>query len=362
MLHDNNMTSSDSTSRQTLRIIDANLNRIGEGLRLLEEIARLLLNDTTLTQQLKNMRHELLRGDWSFQQRLLSSRDSEEDVGVNLEVPGEEEQRELPTTVVANARRVQESLRTLEELAKIPGISSELDSEQFKQARFSLYTIEQNLLARLMRQDKTKRLCGLYVIIDTEALKGRSHIGVAAEVIRGGAKIIQLRDKTMDKKELLSIAQELGNLCAEQNVLFIMNDDLDIALAARADGLHVGQRDLPVRVARKLLSMDMILGCSVTTVEQAVSAEADGADHIAVGSIYPTPTKETAKAVGLEMLRQVRQETTLPLVAIGGITRDSIAELRAAGADSVAVISAVLGANSPEEAAREIVDRFEIQE
>jgi len=356
------MTSSDSTSRQTLRIIDANLNRIGEGLRLLEEIARLLLNDTALTQQLKNMRHELLRGDWSFHQQLLRSRDSEEDVGVNLEVPGEEKQRALPTTVMANARRVQESLRTLEELAKVPGMSSELDSEQFKQARFSLYTIEQDLLARLMRQDKTERLRGLYVIIDTDALKGRSHVEVTTEVIRGGARIIQLRDKTMYKKELLSIAQEIRTLCTEQNVLFIMNDYLDIALAAEADGLHVGQKDLPVKVARELLPVDMILGCSVTTLEQAVSAEADGADHIAVGSIYPTPTKETAKVVGLETLRQVRQKTPLPLVAIGGITRDSIAEIRAAGADSAAVISAVLGANSPEEAAREIVDRFEIQE
>ncbi len=356
------MTSSDSTLQQTLRIIDASLNRIGEGLRLLEEIARFLLNDTALTQQLKNMRHELIRGDWSFHQQLLESRDSEEDVGVNLEVPGEEKQRELPTTVMANARRVQESLRTLEELAKIPGIPSELDSEQFKQARFGLYAIEQNLLARLMRQDKTKRLRGLYVIIDTQALEGRSHVDVTAEVIRGGAKVIQLRDKTLRKKELLSTAQELKKLCAQHNVLFIMNDYLDVALAAEADGLHVGQGDLPVKVARKLLPMDMILGCSVTTVEQAVAAEADGADHIAVGSMYPTPSKETAKIVGLETLRQVRQKMSLPMVAIGGITKDNAAEVQSAGADSVAVISAVLGAQSPEEAARQIVDRFETQE
>ncbi len=356
------MTSSDSTLHQTLRIIDASLNRISEGLRLLEDLARFLLNDATLTRQLKSMRHELIRGDWPFHQKLLESRNSESDVGIALEVPGEEKQRDLPTTVMANARRVQESLRTLEELAKVPDITPELDSEKFEQARFALYTIERDLLSKLLRQDKTKLIRGLYVIIDTQLLKGRGHVEVAGQVIRGGARIIQLRDKTMSKRKLLSIAQELKNLCAEHNVLFIMNDYLDLALAANADGLHLGQGDLPIKVARKLLPMDKVLGCSVTTVEQAVTAESEGADHIAVGSMYPTPSKETAKVVGLEMLRQVRQKISLPLVAIGGITKDNVAEICAAGADSVAVIGAVLGAEAPEEAARQITDRFEAQE
>jgi thiamine-phosphate pyrophosphorylase len=356
------MASSEAISHQTLRIIDASLNRIGEGLRLLEELARLLLNDATLTQQLKNMRHELIRGDWSFHQKLLDSRDSAGDVGIDMEVPGEEKQRDLPITVMANARRVQESLRTLEELAKIPGISQKLDPERFKQARFSLYTLEQDLLAKLLRKEKTDRLRGLYVIIDTTALKGRSHVEVAGQVIRGGATTIQLRDKTMSRKELLPIAQELKKLCAEHNVLFIMNDYLDLALAAEADGLHLGQDDLPIKVARKLLPIDRILGCSVTTVEQAVTAASEGADHIAVGSMYPTPSKETARVVGLEMLRQVRQKISLPLVAIGGINKDNAAEVRTAGADSVAVISAVVGAKDPEEEARKIVDRLEVKE
>jgi thiamine-phosphate pyrophosphorylase len=356
------MASSEAISHQTLRIIDASLNRIGEGLRLLEELARLLLNDATLTQQLKNMRHELIRGDWPFHQQLLESRDSAGDIGVDMQVPGEEKQRDLPTTVMANARRVQESLRTLEELAKIPGVPKELDPERFKQARFSLYTLEQDLIARLLRKEKTDRLHGLYLIIDTQALKGRGHVEVASQVIRGGATTIQLRDKTMSRRELLTVAQELKKLCGEHNVLFIINDYLDLALAAEADGLHLGQDDLPIKVARKLLPFDKILGCSVTTVEQAVTAASEGADHIAVGSMYPTPSKETAKVVGPEILRQVRQKISLPLVAIGGINKDNAAEVKAAGADSVAVISAVLGAKDPEEEARKIVDRLEVQE
>jgi thiamine-phosphate pyrophosphorylase len=355
------MALSEAIARQALRIIDANLNRIGEGLRLLEDMARLLLNDATLTQQLKTMRHEILRGDWPFQQQLLNARDAESDVGINIGVPGDEKQRGLAITVIANARRVQESLRTLEEIAKIPGITPELDSEKFKQARFNLYSIEQNLLSKLLRRDKVERMLGLYVIIDTQALKGRSHIEVANQVIRGGAKAIQLRDKLQSKKELLFIAQQLRNLCTEHNVLFIVNDYLDLALAADADGLHLGQNDLPLPVARKLLPIDKILGVSVTTSDQAIAAELEGADYIAVGSIYPTTSKETAKVIGLEMLHQIKQAVTLPLVAIGGITKDNAAEVIAAGADSVAVISAVVQAEAPEEATRQIVTRIEAQ-
>jgi len=355
------MSSSEATPRQTLRIIDANLNRIGEGLRLLEDLARLMLNDATLTQQLKTMRHEILKGDWSPQKQLLQARDSTGDIGINLEVPGEEKQRELPLVVVANSRRVQESLRVLEELAKVPGTMPELDSEKFKQARFRLYTIEQALLSKLLRQDKIKRLSGLYAIIDTQALKRRSHIEVAEQTISGGAKIIQLRDKLQNKKELLPVAQQLRNLCAERNVLFIVNDYLDLTLAVDADGLHLGQDDLPIKIARKLLPIDKILGCSVNTAEQAIAAQSDGADYIAVGSIYPSKSKETAKVVGLEVLRRTRKAVTLPLVAIGGINKDNTGEVIAAGAASVAVINAIMNAEDIKEAAQQIAAQFEAQ-
>jgi len=353
------MTSSEAMPRQRLRIIDANLNRAGEGLHLLEDLARLMLNDASLAQQLKTMRHEILRSDWSFNQQLLQSRDSEGDVGIDIEAFGEKKQRELPITVVANARRVQESLRILEELSKVPDTTLKLDPEKFKKARFALYTIEQTLLSKLSRQDKTKHLTGLYAIIDSQALKGRSHIEVASQLIRGGAKTIQLRDKLRSKGELLPIAQQLKNLCSEHAVLFIMNDYLDLALAARADGLHLGQKDLPILVARKLMPIDKILGCSTTTVDQATAAESDGADYIAVGSIYPTSSKETAEVVGLERLRQIRQAVSLPLIAIGGITEENVTEVLAAGADSVAVIGAILQAEDVEEASRQIIARFE---
>lgn len=353
------MTSPDTISRQTLRLIDANLNRIGEGLRLLEDIARLMLNDAVLTQQLKTMRHELLKSDLPLNRQLLQARNSTGDVGMDIEVHGEERKRELPITIVANSRRVQESLRVLEELAKVPGTTPELDTEKFKHARFDLYTIEKALVSKVLRQDKVKRLTGLYAIIDTQLLRKRSHTKAASQAIRGGARIIQLRDKLSSKKELLPIAQQLRKLCAENNVLFIVNDYLDLALAVDADGLHLGQDDLPVKEARRLLPIDKILGCSTTSVEQAVAAQADGADYIAVGSIYPTTTKETATVVGLKTLRQIRKAVTLPLVAIGGINKDNAGDVMAAGASAVAVISAILNAKNIEEASRNIANQVE---
>jgi len=341
------------------RIIDANLNRAGEGLHLLEELARLALDDAELTQKLKTMRHEVVRGDLAFNKELIQSRDAADDVGADIEVLGEGKEKELPVIVVSNARRVQEALRVLEELAKIPGTTPRLDPDKFKKARFDLYDIEQKLLSKLLRRDKAGRLTGLYAIIDSQKLGGRSHLEVAEKIIRGGAKAIQLRHKLDNKGELLAIAQKLKDLCSENGVLFIINDYIDIALAVGADGLHLGQKDLPTAAARRLLPIDMLLGCSVTTVKQAKAAGAGGADYIAVGSMYPTKSKETAVVVGPEMLRRVRGAVNVPLVAIGGINRDNAGEVAAAGAAGVVVISAILGVGDIEAAARQLIKAFE---
>ncbi len=141
--------------QKILRIVDVNLNRLGEGLRFLEEVARFILDDTDLTQQLKNLRHDLIRTDIELDRRLLAARDSEGDVGIDLEVPGESKEKGLPRMIVANSRRAQESLRVLEEMAKLPGI--DLDSDKYKHARFVLYTIEKELLAKMGDRSRSKK-------------------------------------------------------------------------------------------------------------------------------------------------------------------------------------------------------------
>lgn len=342
-----------------LRIIDANLNRTGEGLRLLEEIARLLLNDTELTQQLKNLRHKLLRDDIPFHVRLLNARQADNDVGACLEVPGEDNDRSPLSTIIANAKRVQESLRVLEEVTKVPGAPPELVSKDFQKARFDIYTIEQKLAAGLLRKGKLERLQGLYVVLDTEALKGRDPVKIARQAINGGASTIQLRDKVSARKAILPVARQLANLCRENNILFIVNDNLDVALDCDADGLHVGQQDLPVNTARKLMPADKLIGASVETVAQAVAAKSEGADHLGVGGIFPTGSRADTPVVGLKRLREIRRSVSIPLVGIGGIDKDNAGKVIAAGASAVAVISAVLEAKSPERAAREIVEKLE---
>lgn len=352
------MASQEALPQSLWRVVDANLNRTAEGLRVLEDIARFTLNDAELSQSLKILRHDLIPTDVSFNTKLISARDSDSDVGANTLAPGQEAAKELVLVVVANSRRVQESLRTIEETTKAKGFTPRLEPLRFQQARFKVYSIERELVAKLTRQDRARLVVGLHAIIDTDALGARSHVDVAAEVIQGGARAIQLRDKTTPKRELFPIAQALKELCARNGVLFIMNDYLDLALATDADGLHLGQTDLPIRVARRLLPIDKLIGGSSHTLEEALAAEADGADYVAFGSVFPSPTKAAAVVVGLERLKEIRERVKVPLVAIGGINKDNVASVMKAGADSVAIIGALLSASSPETAAREITQRI----
>jgi len=342
--------------RQTLRILDANCNRIGEGLRFLEDIARFLLNDADVSHQLKAMRHNLVKSLSKFGAAMLSERDSKADVGFGTQLS---QRQDLPSLVTANAKRVEEALRVVEELAKLPDLNVTLHSNDFEQARFNLYSLEKELLSKLMRWQRIKQLTGLYVIIDTQILELKDAIGAASKAISGGAKVIQLRDKQNGKGELLVIAKQLKDICYKSSALFIVNDYLDIALASEADGVHVGQEDLPLSVIRNELQVDKIIGISTKTLAQAQKAEAEGADYIAIGSIFSSPTKVNAMVVGLEHLRQVRKSVSIPIVAIGGISKKNIGEVMAAGADSAAVISAVLVQKDMESATRQLVKEIE---
>jgi len=336
-----------------LRLIDANFNRLSEGMRLLEDVARFILNDAALSSRLKALRHDLLSGTKRFHTALLTARDSEGDVAAFAR---ESMSRgDVNDIVAANARRVTESLRVLEEFAKLP--DADLDAMKFKRARFAVYEIERELSGKVSRRGK--HISGLYVVIDREALGARDEVDACRQAIRGGAKVIQLRDKMQGKPALLNSARKLQEVCAPSSIPFIMNDAMDIALASGADGLHVGQDDMPVAIARRLLPIDKLIGCSTTNAQEARKAEADGADYIAVGSIYPTKSKSDITVVGLERLKEIREAVSLPIVAIGGINAENARAVIDAGADAVAVISAILSSNDIEQAARKIAERLE---
>lgn len=198
----------------------------------------------------------------------------------------------------------------------------------------------------------------LYVILDRTASPGRDLRETLDGVIAGGARLVQFREKELPLRRCLPLLEDLRGKARQAGIGFVVNDRLDLALAVEADGLHVGQDDLPAPVARRLLPPSMFLGVSTHTLEQARRAEGDGADYIAVGSIFPTPTKPEFQLVGLDLLRAVRQAVVAPLVAIGGITADNAGEAIRAGADGVAVISAVCGARDPAEATRRLLERI----
>ncbi len=187
----------------------------------------------------------------------------------------------------------------------------------------------------------------LYVITDESVSRGRSHIEVAEAAIRGGADVIQLRDKAASGGTLYRVALALRNLTREAKVPLIVNDRLDIALAADADGVHLGQKDLPAAVARNIMGPGRILGVSADTLEEALLAEKDGADYLGVGPVFEArETKADAgEPLGLERIARIRKHCRLPIVAIGGIDAHNARQVREAGADSAAVISAIVAAD-----------------
>ena len=201
------------------------------------------------------------------------------------------------------------------------------------------------------------RIRGIYVVTGDGPARG--HAAIAAAAVAGGARCVQLREKKLSDLELLKIARSIRHLTEGTGTLFLVNDRLDIVLACGADGVHVGQEDLPASVARHLLGPNAIVGVSTGSVEEAVKAEADGASYVAIGPIFPTATKPDAgAAVGIEAIRGIKRAVAIPVVAIGGISPANIASVAAAGADAAAVVSAVVSAGDMAGAVRALADEF----
>jgi len=204
-----------------------------------------------------------------------------------------------------------------------------------------------------MRRDRVR---GIYAIVDPTAGKGRDPLGLAATVLAAGVSVLQLRAKTMPAGEMLALARAMARLCREQGAAFIVNDRADVALAAGADGVHLGQDDLPTAVARGLAPPEFIIGVSTHSPEEATAAQRAGADYVAFGAMYPTATKSQVTAPqGPERLKAVVEAVRLPVIAIGGITLARLPEIKAAGAAGAAVISAIIGAPDPGAAAAKML-------
>lgn len=329
-----------------LRAIDAASNRASEGLRVAEDYARFVRNDAHLTSLLKRLRHAIADTLRSVPlDERLAARDTRGDVGTAIASPSAETRREsdLPA---ANIHRAEEALRSLEEFGRL------LDpplGPAFERLRYELYTIEKALS---VASSAHERLAGreLYVLLTTETC------GLPAEeVIRGaaagGAGVFQVREKSLSDRELLGHLRAVRRWTRETDTLLIVNDRPDLAVLCDADGVHVGQEELTVREARRIVGSDRLVGVSTHDVEQARAAVLDGADYLGVGPVFPSRTKAFEAYAGLEFVRAVADEIGLPWFAIGGIDAGNVAAVRDAGARRVAVSAAICASDDPRNAA-----------
>ncbi|NLX71588.1 MAG: thiamine phosphate synthase [Clostridiales bacterium] len=203
-----------------------------------------------------------------------------------------------------------------------------------------------------MKVDRASML--LYAVTDRTWLKGRSFIDVIEEALKAGVTFLQLREKNLDYSSFLTLAREIKKVVDKYKIPYVINDNVDIALACGADGVHVGQKDMDAKDVRKIIGPDKILGVSAQTVEQAVAAERNGADYIGVGSVFPTSTKPDAETVSFETLREICKSVSIPVVAIGGINKDNAMKLAGSGIDGIAVVSAIFAQDDIAASVREL--------
>ena len=331
----------------TARVVDANANRAREALRVLDDYCRFVLNDGVLTEEMKGLRHRVadLLGRLPADV-LREARDTGGDVGTGISTAAEFHRGSPAEVARVNFKRLQEALRSLEEFGKVldPQVAAGLEA-----ARYRAYTLERSVA---IGDDARSRLQGakLYVLI-TGSRCAAALDWTIREAADGGADVFQLREKGLSDRELLERARNVRRWTRQTRTLFIINDRPDITRLAEADGVHLGQDDLSVAEARKVLGPGPLIGVSTHTPEQMRQAVLDGASYIGVGPTFPSSTKDFPELAGLEFVRQSAALTTLPAFVIGGVTAENIGQAVAAGARRVAVGAAVCQADDPRAAA-----------
>ncbi len=328
------------------RILDANLDRAREGLRIIEEWCRFGLDDGQLTALCKQLRQELARWHTPV---LKAARDTSADVGTQLTHAAEATRTDVEQVLVVNLCRVQEALRVLEEYGKVyhPDLGATC-----KQMRYQVYALESKLMTYQRRQLLLRSR--LYLV--TSPVENLLETVEAA--LQGGLTLVQYRDKHADDEVRLRYADKLCQLCRHYGALFIVNDRVDLAIAVDADGVHLGQQDIPISLARQLLGSQKLIGRSTHKPDDLQRAIAEGADYIGVGPVYETPTKEGRPAAGLDYVRYAADHATVPWFAIGGIDLNNVPEVLKAGASRVAIVRAIMQSPAPTQVTQSFLSRL----
>ncbi|MHC4395853.1 MAG: thiamine phosphate synthase [Planctomycetota bacterium] len=338
--------------RSVYRIIDANFNRAREAIRVIEEFCRFALNSSSLTARAKHLRHSLSSCIGKFDAgQLVSSRDTLGDVGVGQTVDNQLRRSGLNDCFTAGCKRLTEALRVLAETTQTLDPSA---AERIEKLRYATYTLEKDIVTFSDTTAKFKRV-RLYIVITSNL--PADVLSLTHRCAAGGADCIQLRAKSIDDDKLFALAVEFVQICKAANVLSIINDRVDIAVAAGADGVHLGQNDLSAGQARKLQLTPLITGKSTHSPEQLETACLEYPTYVSLGPVFATATKPTAEAVGLDYVNrsvEMLADSGIGHVAIGGITLDNVREVLNAGASTIAVCSAVAEASDPTAACLEL--------
>jgi thiamine-phosphate pyrophosphorylase len=390
MRNDSDLRAAQSTCGQVIncetkavwRILDAGLNRVREGLRVLEDHSRFAINSQEITRQLKSMRHRIVEAEQSLLQGRLndsaspdfgiSSRDTLADVGTQITTTGEQSRGSLNDVVTANYRRAQESLRSLEEFSKVVSLPFAMT---IKQCRYELYTIEKqhherihsadnatpdlapSTAAEIRHQMLARTVLCVLVTEESCRLPWKQFVTTLLSSSSTAFRMmIQLREKTLPAQEILRRARWISAACREAGSLCIINDHPEIARLSDADGVHLGQDDLQIADARQILLPGQLIGISTHRMDQARQAIADEADYLGAGPVFPSSTKAFDEFPGIRYVREVACEQQIPWFAIGGLSAENVREVISAGATRIAVSSAVAASDNPTAAAAELIE------
>lgn len=350
-------------NNEIYRIVDANVNRASEALRVLEDWARFALKqalspepraENTVNEKLKRIRHEINK---VFNQKanLIFSRDSVNDIGRNLEINNQ--RQSVRDIIRANCKRIEESLRVLFEYGQLLQINTKV----LEELRYEIYTLEKELIVneKLIRLNNAK----LYLITNRKTHDGsvfsdKEFFSILEKALEGGVDVIQLREKEEKEKRIIELGKEIKKMVLNTNVLFIINDRVDLALACDADGVHLGQNDLPLNEARKITPEGFLIGLSTHNIEQGEGSRnffSRGlVDYVGVGPVFATPTKPDYKPAGLEYVKWAVNHINIPWFAIGGIDITNVEKVLSCGAERISIVRAIMNSKNPLQSTKEL--------
>jgi len=333
------MVRNEDNMEAALRIIDVNVNRCAEGLRVIEEVARFILEDEELVRGIKSLRHDVRKGTVYFTDSLSTFRDVENDPGSSFSSTAELSRSGIYDITKSNFSRVAEALRVIEEFGKLINTDG---AEYYKSLRFRVYQLERNFLGEIDTSVHLPDCPFLYAILDRSFVPEERLENVVDQLLEGGAQMIQYRAKGITRAEAeIDLFRLLGR-ASEYGVPVIVNDDPSLAAEVGAHGVHLGKDDTPVERAREILGETRIIGVTVHSFEELVEVNEARVDYLAVGAIFHSETKPEVATLGVKELSRYVEHAKKPVVAIGGINRENLQAVLDSGVCGVAAISAIL--------------------